>query len=185
MIKVIWGDDWDELLEDDETGLLIKRMGEVVDGQYQKYTAMPGSYVREHFFGKYPELLKLVKNYSDEKLEQLRRGGHDPEKVYAAYHLATTLRNGRPTVILAKTIKGYGLGEVGRRQEHRPQQEKGQRRGIARVSQSLWNPDQRRRRRQGPLLQTAGRQPGNAIPPGATSGVGWIRTQPTAQLSQL
>ncbi len=113
VIKVVWGDDWDPLLEDDESGSLVKRMGEVVDGQYQKYIAMPGSYIREHFFGKYPELLDLVKNYSDEKLETLRRGGHDPEKVYAAYQRATTLANGRPTVILAKTIKGYGLGEVG------------------------------------------------------------------------
>jgi pyruvate dehydrogenase E1 component len=113
VIKVVWGDDWDELLEDDETGLLVQRMGEVVDGQYQKYTAMPGSYIREHFFGKYPEVAELVKNYSDEKLERMRRGGHDPEKVYAAYKMATELKNGRPTVILAKTIKGYGLGEVG------------------------------------------------------------------------
>ncbi|MEM9588839.1 MAG: pyruvate dehydrogenase (acetyl-transferring), homodimeric type, partial [Planctomycetota bacterium] len=86
---------------------------EVVDGQYQKYTAMPGSYIREHFFGKYPELLELVKHLSDEKIEKLKRGGHDPEKVYAAYHKATTLKNGKPTVILAKTIKGYGLGEAG------------------------------------------------------------------------
>jgi pyruvate dehydrogenase E1 component len=112
VIKVVWGDDWDALLEKDETGLLIKRMGEVVDGQYQKYTAMPGAYIREHFFGKYPELLELVKNYSDEKLEVLRRGGHDPEKVFAAYKAAVEHKD-RPTVILAKTIKGYGMGETG------------------------------------------------------------------------
>ncbi|MEE2935771.1 MAG: pyruvate dehydrogenase (acetyl-transferring), homodimeric type [Planctomycetota bacterium] len=112
-IKVVWGDDWDHLLAKDTSGLLVKRMNEVVDGQYQKYTGMPGSYIREHFFGKYPELLKLVENYSDEKLEKLRRGGHDPEKVYAAYKTATEMSNGRPTVILAKTVKGYGLGEAG------------------------------------------------------------------------
>ena len=112
VIKVIWGDDWDPLLDKDESGLLVKRMGEVVDGQYQKYTVMPGSYIREHFFGKYPELLKLVENYSDEKLTKLRRGGHDPEKVYAAYKAAVE-HKGQPTVILAKTIKGYGLGEAG------------------------------------------------------------------------
>ncbi len=112
VIKVIWGSDWDALLEKDESGLLIKRMGEVVDGQFQKYVAMPGSYIREHFFGKYPELLKLVENYSDERLEKMRRGGHDPEKVYAAYKAAMET-SGRPTVILAKTIKGYGLGEAG------------------------------------------------------------------------
>ena len=113
VIKVIWGGDWDPLLDDDETGLLIKRMGEVVDGQYQKYTGMDGNYIREHFFGKHPELLKIVERYSDEKLEKMRRGGHDPEKVYAAYKMATEFNNGRPTVILAKTIKGYGLGEEG------------------------------------------------------------------------
>ncbi len=113
VIKVVWGDDWDHLLAKDTTGLLAKRMNEVVDGQYQKYTGMPGCYIREHFFGKYPELLKLVENYSDEKLERMRRGGHDPEKVYAAYKMATELKNGKPTVILAKTVKGYGLGEAG------------------------------------------------------------------------
>lgn len=112
VIKLIWGDEWDALIEKDETGLLVKRMGEVVDGQYQKYTVMPGSYIREHFFGKYPELLKLVENYSDEKLAKLRRGGHEPEKVYAAYKAAVE-HKGQPTVILAKTIKGYGLGEAG------------------------------------------------------------------------
>ncbi|WP_182868882.1 pyruvate dehydrogenase (acetyl-transferring), homodimeric type [Rhodopirellula sp. JC639] len=113
VIKVIWGGEWDELLARDTTGLLAKRMGEVVDGQYQKYTGMPGSYIREHFFGKYPELLKLVENYSDEKLEKMRRGGHDPEKVFAAYQKAVSLKNEKPTVVLAKTIKGYGLGEAG------------------------------------------------------------------------
>ena len=112
VIKVIWGSDWDELLHRDTTGLLAKRMAEVVDGQFQKYTCMPGSYIREHFFGKYPELLKLVENYSDEKLESLNRGGHDPEKVYAAYKAAVESTD-KPTVILAKTIKGYGLGEAG------------------------------------------------------------------------
>ena len=112
VIKVVWGGDYDPLLEKDETGNLVKRMNEVVDGQYQKYTGMPGSYIREHFFGKYPELLELVAQHSDEKLEKLRRGGHDPEKVYAAYKAAVE-HKGQPTVILAKTIKGYGLGEAG------------------------------------------------------------------------
>ncbi len=112
VIKVIWGDDWDVLLEKDGTGLLVKRMGEVVDGEYQKYVVSPGSYIRQHFFGKYPELAKLVEQLSDEKLAKLRRGGHDPEKVYAAYKAAVET-TGKPTVILAKTIKGYGLGEAG------------------------------------------------------------------------
>ncbi|HEY2759388.1 MAG TPA: pyruvate dehydrogenase (acetyl-transferring), homodimeric type, partial [Pirellulales bacterium] len=112
VIKAIWGDDWDSLLEKDETGLLVKRMGEVVDGEYQKFVVAPGSYIREHFFGKYPELAKLVEHMSDEKLAKLRRGGHDPEKVYAAFKAAVET-TGKPTVILAKTIKGYGLGEAG------------------------------------------------------------------------
>jgi pyruvate dehydrogenase E1 component len=98
-------------------------MEEVVDGQYQKYTSMPGAYIREHFFGKYPELLKLVANYSDEKLEKMRRGGHDPEKVYTAYKVAVETKD-RPTVILAKTVKGYGLGEAGEGRNVTHQQKK-------------------------------------------------------------
>jgi len=94
-----------------------------VDGEYQKYTVMPGSYIRENFFGKYPELLKLVENYSDEKLVKLRRGGHDPEKVYTAYKAAVD-HQGSPTVILAKTIKGYGLGEAGEGRNVTHQQKK-------------------------------------------------------------
>src|SRR5580698_10303288 len=112
VIKVIWGDDWDPLLAKDKNGLLVQRMGEVVDGEFQKYSVMPGSYIREHFFGKYPELEEMVSHLSDEKLSRLRRGGHDPEKVYAAYKAAVECK-GKPTVILAHTIKGYGLGEVG------------------------------------------------------------------------
>ncbi|MDZ4656699.1 MAG: pyruvate dehydrogenase (acetyl-transferring), homodimeric type [Bythopirellula sp.] len=112
VIKVVWGGDWDPLLEDDETGLLAQRMMEVVDGQYQKYVVSGGDFIREDFFGKYPELLELVKNYSDDKLRKMRRGGHDPEKVFAAYQKACQ-RNGKPTVVIAKTIKGYGLGEGG------------------------------------------------------------------------
>jgi pyruvate dehydrogenase E1 component len=111
-IKVIWGSDWDSLLERDKTGLLVQRMGEVVDGEYQKYTVEGGAYVRQHFFGKYPELLKLVENLSDEQLTKLKRGGHDPVKVYAAYKAAVEHR-GQPTVILAHTVKGYGLGDAG------------------------------------------------------------------------
>jgi len=112
VIKVIWGSEWDVLLEKDTTGLLIKRMNEVVDGEYQKYIVEGGAYIRKHFFGKYPELLKLVEQYTDEELENMKRGGHDPEKVYAAYKAAVEFK-GAPTVILAKTVKGYGLGEAG------------------------------------------------------------------------
>jgi pyruvate dehydrogenase E1 component len=112
VIKVVWGDTWDPLLAKDKHGLLVKRMGEVVDGEFQKYTVMPGSYIREHFFGKYPELEQMARGLSDEELKKLRRGGHDPEKVYAAYKAAVDTK-GRPTVILAHTIKGYGLGDAG------------------------------------------------------------------------
>lgn len=112
VIKVIWGSDWDALLEADKTGLLIKRMNEIIDGESQKYIVEDGAYIRNHFFGKYPELLELVKHHTDEDLERMKRGGHDPEKVYAAYKEAVNT-TGRPTVILAKTVKGYGLGEAG------------------------------------------------------------------------
>jgi pyruvate dehydrogenase E1 component len=112
VIKVVWGGDWDPLVEADEHGILAQRMMEIVDGQYQKYVVSGGDYIRDHFFGKYPELLEMVKNYSDEKLQKLKRGGHDPEKVYAAFKAATECK-GRPTVVIAKTIKGYGLGEGG------------------------------------------------------------------------
>ncbi len=109
VIKVIWGEDWDDLLARDRDGLLVRRMGEVVDGEYQKYTVESGAYIREHFFGVDPRLLALVEDLTDAKLKRLRRGGHDPEKVFAAYQAAVAHR-GAPTVILAKTIKGYGLG---------------------------------------------------------------------------
>ena len=109
VIKVVWGEDWDPLLARDEDGLLARRMGEVVDGEYQKYTVESGAYIREHFFGRYPGLLDLVADLTDQKLNKMRRGGHDPAKVYAAYRAADAYR-GAPTVILAKTVKGYGLG---------------------------------------------------------------------------
>jgi len=112
VIKVIWGSDWDPLLNADHQGLLVKRMEEAVDGDYQKYSVEPGSYTRTHFFGKYPELRAMVNHLTDEQIHKLLRGGHDPQKVYAAYKSAVEHR-GAPTVILAKTVKGYGLGEAG------------------------------------------------------------------------
>ena len=112
VIKVIWGSYWDQLLAKDKTGLLIKRMNECVDGEYQAFKAKGGSYVREKFFGKYPELTELVSSLTDKDIWRLNRGGHDPHKVYAAY--AAAMQNtGSPTVILAKTIKGYGMGKTG------------------------------------------------------------------------
>ncbi len=112
VIKVIWGDDWDPLLAKDHDGMLVRRMGEIVDGEFQKYTVETGAYFRERFLGTDPRLRDMVSHLSDEQLRKLRRGGHDPEKVYAAYKAAVEHR-GAPTVILAKTIKGYGLGEAG------------------------------------------------------------------------
>ncbi len=111
VIKVIWGADWERLLERDHTGLLLKRMEETVDGEWQAYKVKGGAYVRKEFFGKYPELLDLVAHLSDSQLTDLRLGGHDPEKVYNAYKRAVENDNG-PTVILAKTIKGYGVGSA-------------------------------------------------------------------------
>ncbi len=112
VIKVIWGSDWDPIIAQDQDGLLLKRMAEVVDGEYQKYSVEGGAYLRKHFWGKYPQLLKLVEHLSDEQLAKLRLGGHDPQKVYAAYHAAVN-HKGAPTVILARTVKGYGMGEAG------------------------------------------------------------------------
>lgn len=112
VIKVIWGNGWDELLAKDKSGLLLKRMMECRDGEYQNFKAKGGAYTRKHFFNKYPELAELVADWTDEQIEQLERGGHEPEKIYAAYHEAVN-QKGRPTVILAKTVKGYGMGEAG------------------------------------------------------------------------
>jgi len=112
VIKVIWGGYWDPLLARDRDGLLLKRMEECVDGDYQSYKAHGGAFVREHFFGKYPELAAMVANMSDEDIWRLNRGGHDPIKVHAAY-AAAMRHKGQPTVILAKTVKGYGMGEAG------------------------------------------------------------------------
>jgi pyruvate dehydrogenase E1 component len=123
VIKVIWGSDWDALLERDKSGKLVQRMNEVVDGEFQKYIVESGAYIREHFFGKYPETRALVEHLSDEQIRKLSRGGHDPEKVYAAYHAAVNHR-GSPTVILAATVKGYGLGEAGEGRNITHQQKK-------------------------------------------------------------
>ena len=123
VIKVIWGSDWDKLLAADKSGLLLKRMEEAVDGDYQKYSVEPGSYTRKHFFGRYPELLPLVNHLTDEQIQKLLRGGHDSRKVYAAYKAAVE-HKGQPTVILAKTVKGYGLGEAGEGRNVTHQQKK-------------------------------------------------------------
>jgi pyruvate dehydrogenase E1 component len=123
VIKVIWGSEWDTLLEKDHDGLLVTRMGEVVDGEYQKYAVESGDYVRQHFWGADPRLLNMVSHLSDEQLKKLSLGGHDPGKVYAAYHAAVA-HTGQPTVILARTIKGYGIGEAGEGKNITHQQKK-------------------------------------------------------------
>ncbi len=123
VIKVIWGSDWDAVIQEDRDGLLVKRMGEVTDGQYQKYFVESGAYFRQNFFGTDPRLLKMVEHFSDEQLSRIRLGGHDPLKVHAAYKAAVE-HKGAPTVILAKTIKGYGLGEAGEGKNITHQQKK-------------------------------------------------------------
>ena len=123
VIKVLWGREWDPLLAKDRDGLLVKRMGEIVDGQYQKYAVESGAYVREHFWGADPRLLDMVKHLSDDQLKKMSLGGHDPIKIYNAYKAAVEHR-GAPTVILARTIKGYGLGEAGEGKNITHQQKK-------------------------------------------------------------
>jgi len=121
VLKVIWGSNWDALLAQDQTGRLVQLMGECVDGDYQTFKANDGAYVREHFFGRYPETAALVADWTDEQIWALQRGGHDPRKVYAAYKAATE-HVGQPTVVLAKTIKGYGMGSSGEAQNIAHQQ---------------------------------------------------------------
>ncbi len=123
VLKVIWGSDWDDLLAQDEEGLLLKRMEETLDGQYQKYSVESGEFIREDFFGVDPKLKAMIDHLSDEDLQKMRRGGHDPAKVYAAMNAAVNHSN-QPTVILAKTIKGYGLGEAGEGRNVSHQQKK-------------------------------------------------------------
>ena len=123
VIKVIWGTGWDRLIAADTDGLLLKRMEECVDGEYQDFKSKNGAYVREHFFGKYPKLKAMVADWTDDQIWALARGGHDRQKIYAAYSAAVSHR-GQPTVILAKTVKGYGMGEAGEGQNITHQQKK-------------------------------------------------------------
>ncbi|MGI9306406.1 MAG: pyruvate dehydrogenase (acetyl-transferring), homodimeric type, partial [Gammaproteobacteria bacterium] len=132
VIKVIWGSYWDTLLYQDKKGLLQKRMEEALDGDYQTYRANSGAYIREHFFGKYPELLEMTANMTDEDIWRLNRGGHDPHKVFAAFHSAFN-HAGQPTVILAKTIKGYGMGDAGEARNIAHQQKKISNEALRRV----------------------------------------------------
>jgi pyruvate dehydrogenase E1 component len=123
VIKVIWGSYWDPLFMRDKSGILLRRMEECVDGEYQAFKSHDGAFVRKHFFGKYPELADMVAHMSDDDIWRLNRGGHDPHKIYAAY-AAAVKHQGQPTVILAKTVKGYGMGEAGEGQNITHQQKK-------------------------------------------------------------
>src|SRR5262249_13510263 len=123
VIKCLWGSSWDDLFGRDVSGLLLKRMHECVDGEFQSFRANNGAFLRKEFFGKYHELLKLVETMTDDQLWSLRRGGHDPQKVYNAYKRAWESKGG-PTVILAKTVKGYGLGEIAEGRNTAHQQKK-------------------------------------------------------------
>jgi pyruvate dehydrogenase E1 component len=123
VIKLMWGADWDPLFARDTEGMILKRLHETVDGEFQKYAATDGRFNREHFFNKYPELQKLVSHLSDEDIDRLKRGGHDPVKIYAAYHAAVR-HTGQPTVILAQTKKGYGMGTWGQGKMTAHQQKK-------------------------------------------------------------
>ena len=139
VVKTLWGGEWDRLLERDQSGLLVKRMHECVDGEYQNYKARGGAYVRAEFFGKYPELLELVKDYSDDQLARLPRGGHDPVKVYNAYRRAT-LHPGAPSVVLAMTVKGYGMGEAGEGRNTTHQQKKMNEQELAKMRERFQIP---------------------------------------------
>ena len=123
VIKLLWGSDWDPLFARDDDGVLLKRLHETVDGEFQTYAATDGRFNREHFFNKYPELQALISEMSDEDIDRLRRGGHDPVKIYAAYHAASR-HKGQPTVIIAKTKKGYGMGHWGQGKMGTHQQKK-------------------------------------------------------------
>ena len=136
VIKVIWGSYWDPLLYQDKNGLLRQRMEEALDGDYQTYRANSGKYIRDHFFGKYPELKEMVTRMTDADIYRLNRGGHDPHKVYAAYHDAF-YHTGQPTVILAKTIKGYGMGDAGEARNIAHQQKKISQDALKRVRNRL------------------------------------------------
>jgi pyruvate dehydrogenase E1 component len=138
VIKVIWGRDWDPLIAKDESGDLLKAMEETPDGQFQKYVVSSGEYIRKDFFGRSEALLKMVENYSDEQLKKLNRGGHDPRKVYNAYSRAINHKGG-PVVILAQTIKGYGLGETGEGRNITHQQKKLNENELLDFQEQVWH----------------------------------------------
>ena len=169
VIKVIWGGYWDPLLARDRHGLLLKRMEECVDGDYQAYKAKGGQYTREHFFGKYPQLADLVATMTDEDIWRLNRGGHDPIKVYSAYYAATQ-HKGQPTVILAKTVKGYGMGVAGEGQNITHSQKKMGEAALKAFRDRFNIPIPDDQIASTPVLPPARGQPGDAVSPRAPAG---------------
>ena len=174
VIKVLWGSDWDTLLANDHGDLLAKRMGEIVDGQYQKYAVEGGAYFREHFFGADPRLLELVKHLSDEQLTRLRLGGHDPLKVYNAFKAAVS-HKGQPTVVLARTIKGYGLGEAGEGKNITHQQKKMNESDLRTFRTRFAIPISDEEIADAPFYRPPDRQPRARIPAGTPQGAGRLR----------
>ncbi|GIW42502.1 MAG: hypothetical protein KatS3mg076_3079 [Candidatus Binatia bacterium] len=177
VIKVIWGSDWDPLLARDTEGLLVKRMNETVDGQYQKYTVESGAYIREHFFGPEPQLRALVADLTDQKLRRLRRGGHDPEKIYAAYKVAVEY-SGAPTVILAKTIKGYMLGPASEGRNISHQAKKLSEKELREFRDRCGIPVTDRELADMPFYRPCRRQRGDPVPEGEACRAAGVRTAP-------
>ena len=175
VIKVIWGSEWDALLEKDHDGLLVKRMGEVVDGEYQKYAVESGDYVRKHFWGADPRLLEMVEHLSDEQLKKLTLGGHDPVKVYAAYKAAVE-HTGQPTVILARTIKGYGIGEAGEGKNITHQQKKLNEDELKAFRTRFGIPIGDEEVAKAPVLPAAGQQPRSHLHARAAQAARWLRS---------
>ena len=179
VIKTIWGSGWDPLIARDSTGLLLKRMEEAVDGEYQDFKSKDGAYVREKFFGKYPELAEMVAGMTDDEIWALNRGGHDPVKVYAAYSAAVR-HAGQPTVILAKTIKGYGMGESGEGQNITHQQKHMAVRGPGQVPRPVQPAADRRAAGRAAVPALRRGQRGDGLPAGAADRAGRVPAVPAA-----
>lgn len=176
VIKVVWGRMWDPLFDKDEDGVMQRAMDEICDGDLQNYTSQGPAYTRKEFFGKYPELAKIAENLSDDDINKLNRGGHDPYKVYAAYHKAVHEANGKPTVILAHTIKGYGFGAAGEAQNTAHSLKKLDKE-ASRPSGTVSACPQGRRTGRYPLLPASSGQPGNGLYEETPAGPGRLLSQ--------
>ena len=181
VIKIIWGSGWDKLLAKDKSGLLLQRMEECVDGEYQDFKSKSGAYVREHFFGKYEELKALVADMSDDEIWGLTRGGHDPVKVFAAY-AAAVKHMGQPTVLLPKTVKGYGMGESGEGQMIAHQAKKMTQDALRNFRDRFQIPVPDEQLVGRAVHQAAGRQPRDEVPARAARGAGRLPAAAPAQV---